>query len=145
MRKALLRKVGDGTPIYAECGGMMYMCRSVSSGGGSHKMVGAFQSDVEMTRRLQAIGYVEAECIADSVLSPAGGRIRGHVFHYSHVVEGKEGPFAYHLGKQKGIAGELDGFVRKNTLASYTHLHLGSNLQFAKNLADACIAERKGH
>ena len=134
----------DGMAVYAECGGMMYACKSLRTlDGVDHRMTGIFDARVEMTGKLQALGYVEAKVIKDCVLSPKGGTARGHVFHYSHIAESSETEFAYDLNKQKGIAKSLDGFVRDNSLASYTHLHFGSCPGFADNFVRACAGYRR--
>ena len=106
-------------------------------------MTGMFDARVEMTSKLQALGYVEAKVIGDCVLSPKGGAARGHVFHYSHISETSETEFAYDLDKQKGISKNLDGFIRGNSLASYTHLHFGSCPGFADNFVRACAGYRR--
>ena len=135
----------NGMPIYAECGGMMYLCRGVKDmQGRRYLMAGVFDAEVELTGRLQAIGYVEAKVIRDCVLSPIGGSARGHVFHYSHVTSTSEDHYAYDLGKKKGIAGEKDGFVLHNTLSSYTHLHFASCPSFAANFVAECVKYGRG-
>jgi cobyrinic acid a,c-diamide synthase len=140
MREALLRQVDAGTPVYAECGGLMYLCRKVRGQDGRvREMTGVFDAQADMTSKLQALGYVDARCLGDCILSPAGGSIRGHVFHYSKVLSHGEVRFAYRLSKDKGIEGSMDGMTRKNALASYLHLHFGSNLEFARELARSCI------
>jgi cobyrinic acid a,c-diamide synthase len=135
-----VRKLSDDSmPVYAECGGMMYACKTLRTlEGKEHPMTGIFDATVEMTGKLQALGYVEASVVKDCVLSPKGGSARGHVFHYSHIAETSETEFAYDLNKQKGISKNLDGFVRDNSLASYTHLHFGSCPVFADNFVRSC-------
>ncbi len=142
LKDDLIGRVKDGVPTYAECGGLMYLCRKVvGQDGRGHDMAGVFDATVEMTPRLQALGYVEATCQRDCVLSPAGGRIRGHVFHYSRVASHGEREFSYRLSKDKGIEGPLDGFVKGNALASYLHLHFGSGLDFAQGFARSCLGQ----
>ncbi|MFA5311784.1 MAG: cobyrinate a,c-diamide synthase [Methanomassiliicoccales archaeon] len=146
MKGSLKDAVKRDIPSYAECGGLMYFCRSVrGKDGKGREMAGVFDAEVVMTTNLEAIGYVEAECVTDCVLSPAGGTTRGHVFHYSKVSSHNERVFAYDLSKSKGIDGPKDGFVRGNALASYMHLHFGSNLDFAKNFASSCLGRSRGH
>jgi cobyrinic acid a,c-diamide synthase len=139
MRESIARRAKEGIPSYAECGGLMYLCSKVKGQDGRERdMVGAFDASVEMTPKLQALGYVEARCTRDCLLSPAGGAVRGHVFHYSRVVSHGDEQFAYLLSKDKGIEGAIDGFVKKNVLASYLHLHFGSNLGPARRFVRAC-------
>jgi len=139
-RRDLLSRIGQGAPVYAECGGMMYLCDKVQgSDGRSRSMVGVFKAEVRMTERCQAVGYAEVQCRRDCLLAKAGHRFRGHVFHYSKVERSEETDFAYRLDRNKGMEGPLDGFVRGNTLASYTHVHLGSDIQLARNWAESCL------
>jgi cobyrinic acid a,c-diamide synthase len=140
MKESLLKSIERGAPSYAECGGLMYFCRDVGGQDGViRKMADVFDAKAEMTSKLEAIGYVDARCVNDCILSPAGGTIRGHVFHYSKIVSHNERTFAYDLSKNKGIDGPKDGFVRENVLASYMHLHFGNNLGFAKGFARSCL------
>ncbi len=144
VREKVRRMSEDGMAVYAECGGMMYACKTLRTlDGKDHPMTGIFDARVEMTAKLQALGYVETKVLKDCVLSPKGGAARGHVFHYSHVAETTETEFAYDLDKQKGILKNLDGFVRGNSLASYTHLHFGSCPEFADNFVRSCAGYRR--
>jgi cobyrinic acid a,c-diamide synthase len=144
VREKVKRLSDDGMAIYAECGGMMYACKTLRTlDGTDHRMTGIFDAKVEMTGRLQALGYVEAKVVRDCVISPRGGMARGHVFHYSHVAETSETEFAYDLNKQKGILESKDGFVRDNSMASYTHLHFASCPDFADNFVRACAGYRR--
>ena len=144
VREKVRRLAEDGMSVYAECGGMMYACKTLRTlDGKGHPMTGIFDATVEMTAKLQALGYVEAHVVRDCVLSPKGASARGHVFHYSHVAETSETEFAYDLNKQKGIAKNLDGFTRGNSLASYTHLHFGSCPGFADNFVRSCAGYRR--
>jgi cobyrinic acid a,c-diamide synthase len=139
----LLRRLShlamNGMPIYAECGGLMYLCKSLTDlDGNEHLMTSVFDAKVEMTPKLQSLGYVETKTTQDNVLTRKGDRTRGHVFHYSHVSECDHEEFAYLLDKDKGIAHCLDGMVMKNCLASYTHLHFGTDPKLAGNFVDVC-------
>ncbi|MFP4197316.1 MAG: cobyrinate a,c-diamide synthase [Methanomassiliicoccales archaeon] len=138
MRRAVLRAASDEMPVYAECGGMMYLCSSIlGTDGREGRMVGVFDCKAEMTAGLQALGYVRAEVIKGCPLSPPGASIKGHVFHYSRI-SGANEDFCYRLTPGKGIAGEMDGMVAHNTLSSYTHLHFASRPQFAHHFVREC-------
>jgi len=136
-----VRKASDDEmPIYAECGGMMYMCSDLRDcEGKKHRMTGVFRTEVEMTPDLQAIGYVEAEAVQDCVLAAKGWSTRGHVFHFSKVCDAAGERFAYEVKGNRGILGSADGLTKKNTLASYTHLHFGSCPNFAERFVEACV------
>ncbi len=140
LRDQVKEASSHGMPIYAECGGMMYLCRSlIDLKGRSYRMAGVFECEVAMTNRLEALGYVEAEVVNPNVLAPRGRRTRGHVFHYSHVIDPSEDGYAYRLNRGKGIKEEGDGLIAHNTLSSYTHLHFASCPDFAQNFVDACV------
>ncbi len=116
----------DGMPIYGECGGLMYLSRSMISEEGTFRMAGALPADTVMTRRLQALGYVEAEVTGENPVVEKGKTIRGHEFHYSRLECDPDASFAYRLRRGKGIADGRDGLVEQNTLASYLHAHFYS-------------------
>ncbi len=140
--RAKVKQLSDeGMPIYAECGGLMYMCAGLTTlEGARYDMTGVFDAEVRMTEKLQALGYVEAKVIRDNVLAKVGDATRGHVFHYSKVFGHDIGAFAYDLNKEEGIEASMDGFVKNRTLASYTHLHFGSSPEWAQNFVTACRA-----
>ena len=114
----------SGLPIYAECGGLMYLARHILWEGRSAEMVGVLPCDVEMTSRPQGHGYVIAEAIEGNPFLPAGTIIRGHEFHNSRIVNWQGKSFtAYRLKRGNGLGDGRDGLVYRNVLASYTHLH----------------------
>jgi len=134
-----IRKVGsDGMPIYAECGGLMYLTRSITQfDGKKHSMVNLFDADTIMDRKL-TLNYTEAKVTSTCLLAKAGKTIRGHEFHYSRIDNiPKDSKFAYQLSKGKGVNGSKDGFVEYNTLASYMHMHFAKR-SLAENLLLAC-------
>ncbi len=113
----------DGMPIYGECGGLMYLCEGIVSEEFSHRMVGALPATTIMTRKLQALGYVEADVVGSNPVIHIGKAIRGHEFHYSKVECGDDARFAYKLRRGKGIRDSYDGIVEHNTLGGYLHTH----------------------
>jgi cobyrinic acid a,c-diamide synthase len=113
-----------GLPIYAECGGLMYLSRSLSWQGRHRPMVGVLPCDVEVVERPQGHGYVAGKVITDSPFFPVGTCLRGHEYHHSRVYAMDEGmTFAFRLSRGKGLGNGLDGIVQGNVLAAYTHLH----------------------
>lgn len=137
IRQNIKKAASDGMPLYAECGGMMYTCRSIKDMNGMcYDMVGLFDAEVEMTPRLQAIGYVEASVVKDCVLAPPGASTRGHEFHFSRVISNGERDYAYQMKRGRGICDGKDGMVNGKTLASYTHLHFAACPEFARNFVD---------
>ncbi|MGC8782561.1 MAG: cobyrinate a,c-diamide synthase, partial [Anaerolineae bacterium] len=113
-----------GLPIYAECGGLMYLSRRIIWGERSAEMAGVLPCDVEMTGRPQGHGYIEAVVDAPNPFFPIGTVLRGHEFHNSRLINLGEGVrTAYRLARGNGIGAGRDGLVYRNVLASYTHLH----------------------
>jgi len=133
LREALADAIRHGSPLYAECGGLLYCLEQLED----KEMLGLFKGSARLTSRLHAVGYVEAVAVADSLLFPRGARFRGHEFHYS-TVNGVTAEFAYELLKGVGIESKKDGIFRENVLASYTHLHaLGNEKAFLRFLETA--------
>jgi cobyrinic acid a,c-diamide synthase len=126
MRSQIADFIESGNPVYAECGGLMYLCRCLRWNGKMCEMVGIIPADVEMMLRPQGRGYVRVE---ETNAHPwphtdmQGGEIPAHEFHYSRL-KNIAGPlkYAYRVRRGFGVDGRNDGIVYKNTLASYTHL-----------------------
>jgi cobyrinic acid a,c-diamide synthase len=114
----------DGLPIYAECGGLIYLGRSLAVGDKSYPMTSVLPIDFVLEKRPQAHGYTVLETRIESPFIDKGVIIKGHEFHYSRPMTG-DGlqPMAYHVSRGHGIDGKDDGMVYKNVLAAYTHLH----------------------
>lgn len=113
----------DGMPIYGECGGLIYLCKGLITEGKQYKMVGALPATTFMTKRLQALGYVEANVIKSNPVIHLGRVVRGHEFHYSRIECEGDARFAYKLQRGKGINGGYDGIVEHCTLGGYLHTH----------------------
>lgn len=114
----------DGLPIYAECGGFIYLGRSLTVGEKSYPMTSVLPIDFVLEKRPQAHGYTVLETGNESPFLDTGVIIKGHEFHYSRpVVSDELQTMAYHMSRGHGIDGKGDGIVYKNVLAAYTHLH----------------------
>lgn len=119
-----------GLPVYAECGGLMYLCRALHVDGKRYPMAGVFAAEVTFCSRPQGLGYVEARVDAANPYHPAGTVLRGHEFHFSRC-EGQDispGPTAFCLSRGKGLGQDRngenrDGLVFGNTFAAYTHVY----------------------
>ncbi|HUJ89211.1 MAG TPA: cobyrinate a,c-diamide synthase [Syntrophorhabdales bacterium] len=124
LRRDIARRIENGLPTYAECAGLMYLCRAIRWQGRRYEMVGAVPAEVEISKRPQGHGYVELETAVDNPWFPPGFVLRGHEFHHSKLIAA-DPPLttAYTLRRGHGIDGRVDGFLYKNLLASYTHLH----------------------
>lgn len=128
-----------GGPIYAECGGFMFLMKEIRDlSGKAYPMVGIFDMSAMMDSHLRALGYREVVTQKGSVLGPKGTRVRGHEFHYSHIQESCREERIYSILNRKRFSYNEEGFVRKGVLGSYIHLHWGSNPGVAKNFVDYC-------
>jgi cobyrinic acid a,c-diamide synthase len=136
----------DGLPIYAECGGFMFLCRRIEDLEGERfDMCGCFAFKVRMARRLRSLGYREVRMLRDNLLGPAGTRVRGHEFHYSYI-EGDDPATRtlYEVSDRGGHCQRREGFLVNRTLGSYFHLHFGSCPPLAQAFVDSCRRYRQG-
>lgn len=141
MRTALFNLARRGLPIYAECGGFMYLCRSISDmEGKSYPGVGLVPAEVQMKKRLSALGYVEGRLQNDCVVGARGDAVRGHEFHWSTTSGLTPEYAAYTLYGGRGKDGRFDGYARENIFCSYVHVHWRGSPQAAKNFLRACSA-----
>ena len=143
MHGAIRSFVEQGRPVYAECGGMIYLGQSLTlMDGRQFPMARVLPFAFEMTSRLVRFGYVEIEFTSDCLLGRKGQKTRGHSFHYSRMLEIDPLPTVYsaHSSLSKQTAPE--GFCYKNVLASYIHLHFRANDTMASSLLDAAIRTR---
>jgi cobyrinic acid a,c-diamide synthase len=130
MRADIARFVENDNPVYAECGGLMYLCNSLTWQGNTRKMTGVIPADVVMHAKPQGRGYVQLRETADhpwpvtgSGTEVGGGVVSAHEFHYSALERVPPGMrFAYAVERGYGLDGQRDGIVYRNLLASYAHL-----------------------
>jgi len=147
---AMLAAIADfaarGGVIYAECGGLMYLADAIRTLDGARwPMAAVIPGVAVMSDRLQALGYVEVETRADSILGAAQTRFRGHQFRYS-TLEGDESrgriDRIYNVAPRWGGAPFAEGYRVGNVLASYVHAHWASNPAVAEALLRACLGSR---
>ncbi|HEY9204821.1 MAG TPA: Ni-sirohydrochlorin a,c-diamide synthase [Candidatus Methanoperedens sp.] len=154
MREAIKQASSEGMPIYAECGGLMYLTREITTDvsetgkyhmaqmqGGTFRMVGAIPGRTLMGHK-RVVSYNIGSFVKDNVIGRAGTKFIGHEFHHSEIVDIPEGTqFAIRLERGEGIKGELDGILVKNTMAAYAHLHAASYTGFARSFVEFCSAK----
>lgn len=130
----------EGRPIYAECGGFMYLMEQIADlEGEKHSMVGLFPMDARMEKGLHSLGYRQILTKKRSPLGPAGIKVRGHEFHYSKIAEDHDNvERIYSIQDRKEAGMHEEGYLRKNVLGSYVHLHWGSNPDVAGHFVDCC-------
>jgi cobyrinic acid a,c-diamide synthase len=136
----------SGGVIYAECGGLMYLCESIRTLDGARwPMAALIPGTALMSDQLQALGYVEVETGAESILGPARARFRGHQFRYSTLEDAHTEDRVDHIYNVKprwGGAPFVEGYRIGNLLASYVHAHWASNPAIAEALVRSCVASR---
>ena len=133
LRQDIGKAVHKNLPVYAECAGLMYLCRSISWNRRSYEMVGVIPSEISLSDRPEGHGYVIAKVINENPLFPVRLTIRGHEFHHSNLLPIDDLQFAYRIQRGKGIADKKDGIVFKNLFASYVHLHALGTPEWAKS------------
>ena len=141
MKDAIRRAAGTGMPVYAECGGLMYLTRKiVAFDGREYAMVGLIPAVCRMESKLQTVGYVEAIALTDTLLGPAGSVLRGHEFHFSSFEpdSSEEFPYAFRFKKTRTGSEYPGGYSYGNVLASYLHLHFSGNTPAADRFLEKC-------
>lgn len=131
LRGAIREAVEAGIPVYAECGGLMYLTRSISYQGRKRSMVGALPCDVEMHGRPMGHGYVILETTGKTPWLSKRDAVHAHEFHHSKVVNLGDVDFAYRMVRGQGVDGKHDGILYRNVLASYAHLHAAGDSRWA--------------
>jgi len=123
LRGEIRKAIEGGLPTYAECGGLMYLARSIRWGGSNYPMAAALPVDVEMQARPVGRGYVHLVPTAAHPWPGEASLLRAHEFHHSRLVNADPSlRYAYEVRRGHGIDGSRDGIVHHNTLASYGHL-----------------------
>jgi cobyrinic acid a,c-diamide synthase len=147
MQAAIRGFAAAGGPIYAECGGLMLLARGIRTVSGQrHPMVGLLPVEVTVHERLCALGYVEVQIRAPSLLGPAGTRFRGHQFRYSELTldQGVAPDCVYQVQPRWGGHAFAEGYQRGGVLASYVHAHFASCPELAEALVAACAVRSTG-
>ncbi len=143
LRSQVLASSLKGMPIYAECGGLMYLCTHLTDmDGRNHPMTGCFSFSTRMLQRLKTLGYREITLKKNTILGQSGLKIRGHEFHYSEIIAGAKVPGVYGVTSRFGEPEAEEGFQVNNTLGSYIHLHFGSQSKAAAAFVEACLQHR---
>jgi cobyrinic acid a,c-diamide synthase len=139
MLRSIRLAAGSGRPIYAECGGLVYLTEELIVGNRARPMVGLLPARAAMTSKRQGLGYRRAALARDTVLGPKGTVVRGHEFHWSTVTpndrtDGFADGYLYSDGRREGFASD-------NLLASYLHINLMGRPELAENFLAACGKE----
>ncbi|MFO7985078.1 MAG: cobyrinate a,c-diamide synthase [Desulfatiglandaceae bacterium] len=144
-RRSLKDAIERGLPVYAECGGFMYLGERLIVHGKSYPMVGALPLEFVLQKKPQGHGYTVLEVVGENRYYSLGQTVRGHEFHYSRAVPTSKTPldFVFHVHRGQGIDGKRDGISKKNLLASYTHVHAQGDRSWARGLFQAALRYKK--
>ena len=134
-RDSLKRKVEAGLPIYAECGGLMYLGESLLINESTYPMAGVLPLKCVLEKKPQGHGYTILETSRPNPFYPVGEILKGHEFHYSRplITDSKGIETAFQVKRGHGLDGRRDGLHKKNLLATYTHLHAAGNSLWGKS------------
>ncbi len=144
-RASLRRAAEGGLPVYAECGGLMYMGRSLQIEGREYPMTGVLPIDFGLSRRPAGLGYTISRVDTENPFFPVGACLRGHEFHYSRAIR-IEGDIHTVLSMERGtgVHRNRDGIVKNRVFAVYTHLHAVGEPRWAPAVVRAAETYRRG-
>ncbi|MBI2860993.1 MAG: cobyrinate a,c-diamide synthase [Chloroflexi bacterium] len=135
MKQAIKAAASQGMPLYAECGGLMYLGEGIRDMAGTrHSMTGVIPVSTRIDSPRLSLGYRTVEALGDGPLLRRGETVRGHEFHWSVLESDITGSSAYRVQENA----RLEGFHRGNLLASYIHLHLASAPGMAQRFVESC-------
>jgi cobyrinic acid a,c-diamide synthase len=137
IRESIIR----GLPLYAECGGLMYLGKGISLNGRFYEMADIFPITFTLEKRPQAHGYTIAEVVKENPFYPAGITIKGHEFHYSRpqfIEDDRDSlDYAFRMKRGSGIKEKKDGIFYRNVFATYTHVHAYGIPEWTKGMIEA--------
>lgn len=134
MKSSIFSFIDSEKPVYAECGGFMYLCETIIFNSKKFKMVGAIKGKIKMYKKPIGRGYINLNINNQHPWPQSQTEIKAHEFHYSDIeLLNKKYKFAYDVKRGYGINGEKDGLVHKNLLASYAHLRDTKQSKWVEN------------
>lgn len=141
LRNSVKSAAEAGLPIYAECGGLIYLCRSLKWGGEEYPLADVFPMKLKVEPRPQGHGYCKVKVTGGNPYFPRGTVLKGHEFHYTKVIEGQEEVrTVFQVLRGTGCFDRRDGVIYKNVLAGYLHIHALGVPEWGERFVDA--AER---
>ncbi|MDI6605713.1 MAG: cobyrinate a,c-diamide synthase [Candidatus Omnitrophota bacterium] len=143
LREEILTQSRRGMPIYAECGGLMYLMKELQTADKKRfPMAGIFPGKTKMGNGLRMFGYYDVRAVKDSILAGKGSLNKGHIFHWSYLTSMPSRlPRAFRVARRGKIS--FDGYIKNKSLASYIHLHFGCNPSWAKSFVDECFIYKR--
>ncbi len=142
-RLSVKKAADDGLPIYAECGGLMFLSKALITADGEFEMAGVFKEKIEIKRKPQGHGYQKVFVDHDNPFYPEGTVIRGHEFHYSRLVDEPSEETAFRVERGTGLGAHRDGLIYNNVLASYLHVHAIATPEWAEGIVNAAKEYQK--
>lgn len=144
-RQSLRQAADGGMPIYAECGGLIYLGNSIVLEGEEFPLVGLFPVRFGMAKKPQAHGYTIFRVEQENAFYQPGTEVKGHEFRYSKVLDwqGADSQLVLKMVRGTGFAGGRDGLVYNNVLALYTHVHADGTTEWAENFMRRCRQGKK--
>jgi len=138
MKKSIKKLAEQNMPIYGECGGLMYLTKSIEYDSKKYSMIGLFDATTSMEKKM-TLNYTRANVVSNCVIAKNATRLFGHEFHYSELSSiPKDAKFAYDLSIGVGIKNKKDGLTQNNALASYMHLYF-DRATHAQNFVNNCV------
>ncbi|OGR14227.1 MAG: cobyrinic acid a,c-diamide synthase [Desulfobacterales bacterium RIFOXYA12_FULL_46_15] len=135
--KRILKRLSlKGLPIYAECGGLIFLGQCLSLEGVDYPMTGIFQIRFGLCKQPQGHGYTRIEVVHENPFFKTGEILTGHEFRYSSVlnIDYQDYEMAFRMDRGKGIVDKRDGFFKQNTFGTYTHIHALGTPSWASSL-----------
>ena len=144
MQQSLIQAAKQGLPIYAECGGFMYLTKEIIDfTGKSFAMLGLIPASCKMNDTLQTVGYIEAKALQDTMICEKNSILQGHEFHFSSMVlpENKivDFPWAFEFTKTRNNMTYKSGYAKDNITGSYLHIHFAGNTKAAACFIKKCL------
>lgn len=139
MKNSIMQAAKGGMPVYAECGGFMYLTREIKTCDGRiHKMTGVIPLSCKMNDSLKTVGYVTAQALSSNVIALEGEELRGHEFHFSSTEEEAHASPAFEFTKNRTQEKYIAGYACNNILGSYLHIHFAGFPNAARRFVQAC-------
>ncbi|NJD57516.1 MAG: cobyrinate a,c-diamide synthase [Nitrospirae bacterium] len=146
-RTSVKKAVLQGLPVYAECGGLMYLGEELVLDNKTYPMAGIFPLRFSLEKKPQAHGYTVVKVDRENPFYEKGTVLKGHEFHYSAVRPSRRTPdmrFAFSMERGEGITGRRDGICFKNVLATYTHIHALGSPEWAEGMVKRAMEYKRG-
>jgi len=140
-RQSVKKAADNGLPIYAECGGLIYLGESIVLDGEEFPLTGVFPVRFGMSQKPQAHGYSVFQVDKENPFYKRGMEVKGHEFRYSKILDwqGEDEQLVFKMSRGKGFVNGRDGLTHKNVLALYTHVHAEGTPEWADNFVQRCV------